>query len=412
MKALMYHKSIPRYVLSKLLGRRFRGLCASRLSPLKLQDLPEPGLPTQHWVRVAPRLAGICGSDLATVTASGSPYLAPVTSLPFVMGHEMVGRITEVGSEVTRANVGDRVILHPALGCKARGIHPACDACREGRDALCRNVTRGDISSGIQTGYCRDTGGAFSEGFVAHESQVHRVPDGIEDGIAVLIEPFACALHGALRVSLAENDTALVLGCGAIGLLTIAALRATGCRARIVAVAKYDHQRRHARRLGADELLRADGSTKRRYAEWAKVLDAEVLDAEIGKPAVMGGVAATFDCVASSRSIDDGIRFTRGAGTFVLVGMPGMPFGVDWTPLWFKELTIHAAYAYGPERLSGGTRETFEIALELAREWGPKIAPLVGPPHELADYRAAFASALDTRKSGVVKTVFAINRGA
>jgi len=329
--------------------------------------------------------------------------------MPFVMGHELVGHVTEVGGEVTTLRAGQRVVIHPALGCKSRGIHPPCDLCRDRRDALCRNVTRGDVSKGIQIGYCRDTGGGFSQGLVAHQSQVYLVPDEIDDRAAVLIEPFACALHGALRVSLGETETAVVIGCGSIGLLTIAALRATGCRARIAAAAKYDHQRRHAQALGADQLLDAGGPVRRRFADWAKVLDAEVLDPELGKPTVLGGADATFDCVGSSQSIDDGLRFTRSAGTFVLVGMPGIPRGVDWTAMWFKELTVHAAYAYGPEHCADGEKETFHLAIELMRTWGPRLAALVGPPHDLHDYRAAIASALNTGRSGVVKTVFAIN---
>ena len=410
MKALQYRKNIPRYAVLKLLGPRFPRLYTAGVAPLLLVDMPEPKLPTQQWVRVAPRLAGICGSDLATICAKGSPYLAPVTSLPFVMGHELVGDITEMGREVTDLSVGQRVVIHPALGCKARGIDPPCDLCRERRDALCRNVTRGDVSKGIQIGFCRDTGGGFSESLVAHQSQVYLVPDEIDDHAAVLIEPFACALHGALRVSLRETDTVLILGCGAIGLLTIAALRATGCRARIVAAAKYDHQRQHAMALGADVLLDAGGPMRQRFAVWADVLDAEVLDPELGKPTVLGGADATFDCVASSQTIDDGLRFTKSAGTFVLVGMPGVPRGVDWTALWFKELTIHAAYAYGPERCAEGEKETFHLAIDLMRAWGPRLAALVGPPHDLADYRATIASALHTGRSGVAKTVFAIDR--
>jgi len=330
--------------------------------------------------------------------------------MPFVMGHELVGHITEVGREVASLHVGQRVVIHPALGCKARGINPPCDLCREHRDALCRNVTRGDISKGIQIGFCRDTGGGFSQRLVAHQSQVYLVPEEIDDRAAVLIEPFACALHGALRVSLREKDTALVIGCGSIGLLTIAALRATGCRARIVAAAKYDHQRRHAQALGADVLLDAGGPVLRRFAGWAEVLDAEVLDPELGKPIVLGGADATFDCVASSQSIDDGLRFTKSSGAFVLVGMPGIPRGVDWTAMWFKELTVHAAYAYGPERCADGEKETFLMAIDLMRKWGSRLAALVGPPHDLSDYRAAFASALNTGRSGVVKTVFAIDK--
>lgn len=409
MRALQYRKSIPRYLLLKLVGPRMRRLYTSSVSPLALRDVVEPKLPTRQWVRIAPRLAGICGSDLGTICAKNSPYLAPVTSLPFVMGHELVGHVTETGGDVAGIQVGDRVVLHPALGCKARGITPMCEACRVNRDALCRNVRRGDISSGIQTGFCRDTGGAFGESLVAHQSQVYRVPEAISDEAAVLCEPFACALHGALQVALTKDDTALVIGCGSIGLLTIAALRASGCEARIVAAARYDHQKEHALALGADEILESPSGVARRYAVWAKSLDAEVCDPELGKPLVLGGASAVFDCVASSSTLDDGLRFTKSGGTFVLVGMPGIPAGIDWTPLWYQETTLKAAYAYGPENLGGVERDTFEIAIEYLQEWGPKLGRLVGTPFELADYREALRCALTTGQSRSVKTVFMVN---
>lgn len=410
MRALLFRKSIPRYVLLRSLGKRAAGPLTAHLAPLSLRELPDPKLPNEQWVRIAPQLAGICGSDLATLRASGSPYLAPVTSMPFVMGHELVGRIIEVGREVQHAKVGERVVLHPALGCRARGINPMCDACAGRQDALCRNVARGAVSPGIQTGYCRDTGGAFGDTLVAHESQVYVVPDDISDRAAVLIEPFACAVHGALCATPESGESVLVIGCGSIGLLTIAALRAAGCKARINAVARHEHQQRLALQLGADVVLPGGGPVRQRYDEWARNLDAEVLDPELGKPMVIGGAAATYDCVASSQSIDDAIRFTKSAGTLVLVGMPGIPKGVDWTPLWFQELTVRAAYAYGPERFREKQLDTFELAIEFMRTWGPRLEALVGEPHELADHRAALLSALQTGRSRVVKTVFAIGR--
>lgn len=417
MRALLFYKSIPRYGLLKLLGRRFvrfytgtadsvLGSAASNVFPLRLCEYPEPRLPSQRWVRVRPRWAGICGSDVATVCAKGSAYLAPVTSTPFILGHEVVGTVVEAGGDVSRVCVGDRVVLQPALGCVAREIASPCEACQSGHEALCRNVARGVVSAGIQTGYCRDTGGAFGDNFVAHESQVYRVPEDVDDRAAVLIEPFACALHGVLRAPLSAGSTALVIGCGTVGLLTIAALRALGRKVRIAAVAKYEHQRQYARDLGVDELLEVRGSTMDTYRAWANCLDAEVLRPELGKPAVLGGADATFDCVASSRSIDDGVRFTRAGGTFVLVGMPGIPSGVDWTPVWYKELSIHAAYAYGREGDDQGSRTTFDVAIELMRTWGIRLAPLVGAPFELSEYRGAFAAAMDTGRSGIVKTVF------
>jgi threonine dehydrogenase-like Zn-dependent dehydrogenase len=292
-----------------------------------------------------------------------------------------------------------------------RGISPPCAFCGEGREALCRNVTRGDISSGIQTGYCRDTGGGFSHSLVAHEAQVFLVPTELSDDAAVLIEPCSCALHGALRTDLRREQTALVLGCGGIGLLTIAALRATGCAARIVAVARYEHQRQLARTLGATEILASLRAVKDRYASWARSLDAQVLDPELGKPTVIGGADVTFDCVGSSDTIDDGLRFTQSGGTFMLVGMPGIATGVDWTSMWFKELTVHAAYAYGPERRADGasTQPTFELAIELMRTWQDRLTRLIGPAFALGDYRAAFAAALSTGKTGFAKTVFSID---
>ena len=69
------------------------------------------------------------------------------------------------------------------------------------------------------------------------------------------------------------------------------------------------------------------------------------------------------------------------------------------------------AYAYGPERQADGTRDTFEVAIDLMSTWGAKLAKLVGPPFALADFRRAFASALNTGQSRTVKTVFAVNEG-
>ncbi|MCO6436833.1 MAG: zinc-binding dehydrogenase [Phycisphaerae bacterium] len=412
MKALLFQRSIPRYLLIKGLGRRVPTLCTSRWSPLKLTEFPSPELPGAEWVHVRPRLAGICGSDIATVAAKGSPYFAPVTSMPFVLGHEVVGTVVACGGRAGEFAQGDRVVLRPALGCSVRGIDPPCTSCATGHDALCRNVAYGAISAGIQTGYCRDTGGGFSGGFVAHRSQLRRVPGGIPDRAAVLVEPFACAIHGALRTTISASDSVLVIGCGSIGLLTIAALRASGCKARITAVARYGHQREHAARLGADVAIDGKGSIANRYAAWATALDAEVFPPEFGKPLVLGGASVVFDCVGTSETIDDGVRFTRGGGTLVLVGMPGIPRGVDWTSIWFKELSIRAAYAYGPESRLEGTRDSFDLALQWMAEWQDRLVPLVGEPLPLTDYREAFAQAMSTGRSGVTKTVFDLESSA
>src|SRR3712207_4967619 len=193
-------------------AKRIKGLETSRFSPLQLEEIPEPKLPTPEWVRVRPLLSGICGSDLGTLSSENSPYFSPITSPPFVLGHEVVGVVTEPNGGF---EAGERVVLEPALGCAVRGIEPPCPYCAAGRHALCVNVAKGDIAPGIQTGFCRDTGGGWSEGtLVAHPSQLYRVPKEVSDESAVGIEALACAVHAGLKTNPREDETALVIGGG------------------------------------------------------------------------------------------------------------------------------------------------------------------------------------------------------
>ena len=148
MLALQYVRSIPSYALIKASGGR-PDVATSTISMIHLGDLPEPPLPGPDWVRVRSRVTGICGSDLAALTGHASFYLDPLTSYPFIPGHELVGQLMD----------GTRVVVEPALGCKVRGIDPPCARCAEGRYGLCENVTEGSIGTGLQTGYCEDTGG-------------------------------------------------------------------------------------------------------------------------------------------------------------------------------------------------------------------------------------------------------------
>lgn len=424
-KAIVYEKSIPRYVAMKLAGSRRCGRSATGrwglLCPVSVRKVAAKPFPTGEWVRVSPRMSGICGSDLSVICGKGSTYFSPLTSVPFVLGHEVVGEVVERGvgvseyeraEELSELSPGARVALEPALGCRVRGIRPVCAACARGHAALCRNVTRGSISAGIQTGYCRDTSGGWSSDLVCHRSQLHAVPDAIEDRAAVLTEPLACALHGVMKADWRRAQSVFVLGCGTIGLLTIAALRFLGCESKLIASAKYAHQRRLASALGADVVIDPppDAGNRTAFGRWLSVFDAEAYYPELGPPTILGGVDLTFECIATSASLDLAIRVTTGGGTMVLLGMPGVPRGVDWTAIWFKSLTIHAAYAYGAEPLngSGGNdhRPSCALALDMLATWGGRLTALVGRPYDLEDYRGALQSALFTGRSETVKTVF------
>jgi threonine dehydrogenase-like Zn-dependent dehydrogenase len=397
-KALVYRKSIPRYLLMRAASKRIKTLETGRLSPLQLEGAPDPELPTPDWVRLRPLLSGICGSDLGTLSSENSPYFSPITSPPFVMGHEVFG---EVAEDSPGFAAGARVVLEPALGCAVRGIHPPCPYCASGRHALCLNVAKGDISPGIQTGFCRDTGGGWSRGtLVAHPSQLHRVPDAVPDEAAVAIEPLACAVHAALKDPPGPNDTSLVIGAGSVGLFTVAALRHLTEAGRIICVAKHARQREEALRLGADEIVHPGEI----YTTLPKMLGTETYKPELGKPVVMGGADRVYECVGAPGTMEDAVRLTKPGGEATLVGMPAARSSLDLTALWYKEVSLAGSYAYGAEQHEGERTSSFALALRLAPEIG--LEKMIGPRFPLEEYREAIAAARAAGREGNVKVVF------
>jgi threonine dehydrogenase-like Zn-dependent dehydrogenase len=117
-KALLFERSLPRFAAARVAGALAPG-GGARVGPLRLTDVDPPELPGPGWKRVRPRLAGICGSDLATVDGQSSRYFEPIVSFPFVPGHEVVGELED----------GTRVVVQPTLTCAARGVEPLCAQC-------------------------------------------------------------------------------------------------------------------------------------------------------------------------------------------------------------------------------------------------------------------------------------------
>ena len=241
MKALVFSRQPAKFAAAMVAGRLSPG-GGARVGPLALRDVDPPELPGPEWVRVRPRLAGICGSDLATIDGTSSRWFEPIVSFPFTPGHEVVGELDD----------GTRVAIVPVLSCVARGIAPVCDACAAGRINHCERIGYGDLEPGLQCGFCESTGGGWSTLMVAHTSQLVAVPDDMDDEAAVLIEPAACAVHAA---SLVQTTQIALIGSGTLGLLTLAALRRARPTAEILATAKHPLQRDLARELGADVVV-------------------------------------------------------------------------------------------------------------------------------------------------------------
>ncbi|HET7035848.1 MAG TPA: zinc-binding dehydrogenase [Thermomicrobiaceae bacterium] len=407
MEALQFTDSIPRYALGKLAGSRRRGVYWSGFGSLRWRDVPRPALPGPEWVRIATRYGGICGSDISLIELHASTATAPFTSFPFTVGHENVGRIAEIGPAVVGFQVGERVVVNPLLSCAARGFaHDLCPACARGEPNLCQRFRAGTLAPGMLTGFCRDTGGSWSAAFVAHQSQLLRVPDIVSDEGALLAEPFAVALHAVLRNPPAEGQTVLILGAGVIGLCTLAALRALDLKARIIITARHPFQVAMAQRLGADDVVKPLRGAAF-YRQIAALTGAEVLKPIIGKEVVAGGADVVYECVGSNATVDDALRLTASGGTMVLVGLAGVPRGIDWTPIWLNEVKVHGSYCYAVEEWHGERLPTMALALRLMAEGKADLSPLLTHTFHLADYRRALETVTSKGTSGVIKAAFA-----
>ena len=388
--ALEYFRSAPRYVGARTVGTKMPGLLSGPLAPLRLVSLKDPEPPSGHegWARVKPLLSGICGSDLSTIAGRSSFYFSPLVSMPFVPGHEVVGELVEDCDDLP---AGTRVVMASVLSCAARGEDPLCPNCAAGDTNRCDRVAVGDLKPGLQTGYCIQTGGGWARMLVAHRSQLHAVPEGMSDEVAVLLEPFACAVHAAARAQVAPGDTVLVTGAGTVGILTLIALKLFSQPGHVIVAAKHPKQRAAAKLSGADEIVRPEHAAKavRRHTSAVK------LTPERGQDFLLGGADVVLECTGSKSALDLALRTTKAGGRVVVSGIPGS--GVDLTPLWFRELELIGAYT--------ATTQDFTTAIQAATNL-PHLAQLVGATYPLANWRDAIDHAMSAGSLGTFKVAF------
>lgn len=398
MKAIRFHYRPARYLLTRFTGGR---TALGPLGSVSLDDVPEPELPGPDWVRIDTSLSGICGSDLSALTAHDSFTLEPFGAYPFTFGHENVGRVAQTGSAVHQFAAGDRVVINPMLACRQRGLEPPCPACARGEYGLCRRTGEGVAGRGPMIGYSPRTGGGWSRSFVAHVSQLHSA-EGLGDDVAVLTDPYASALRGVLLQPPREDDVVLVIGAGTIGLLAIRALRAIGWMGQLVVQARYPFQRDVAMALGASRVVQS----KEELYDWAGQLpQAHGYKPTLAPRFVEGGPSLVYDTVGTEASLGDALALTREGGRLVLIGAAAR-VRVDFTRLWYRQISLAGIFAYGPAPYRGQHRDIYEVTLDLLRADGAAGPGLVTHVFGLEEYRAAIAAALDKGGSSSIKVAF------
>ena len=384
MKALQFSRNEVRYAAAAVASRLRPGAGAT-WGPLKLVHDDPPELPGTGWQRIYPRLCGICGSDLATIDGRSSRYFEDYVSFPFVPGHEIVADTTD----------GRRVIVEPVLGHQARGFDLPYPGAAPGDGDDYRHLMSGHLKPGLQTGFCRSTGGGWSTELVAHESQLHDVPDWMSDELAVMIEPLAGGVHAALRSGAQPGDTVAVVGAGTVGLVAVAALRGLTEPASILVGARYSTQRALALELGADWAVEP-GELKRavRRATGSFLVGDHL----------SGGADVVIDAVGSSASVAEALSLCRPRGRVLMLGMPAT-VTVELTGLWHREIELAGCYTYGTEvRADGRLTTSFDLALELAGK--VSFDRLVSALYPLDRYVDALSHAAEAGRRGGIKIAF------
>jgi threonine dehydrogenase-like Zn-dependent dehydrogenase len=168
-------------------------------------------------------------------------------------------------------------------------------------------------------------------------------------------------------------------------------------------LARHPFQGRHADRLGATRVVAARGDYLGALAEAAGT---RLLKPIIGKPVGVGGFDRTFVCIGGIRGMDDAMRFTRAGGTIVLLGNSSTMNGLDWTPLWLKELTVRGSLCYGAHAHASPERGAFGEAAALIASGRAPVRPLLTHTFPLEEYRRALDVARDKGGEESVKVAF------
>lgn len=408
MKAIVYNFTVPKYVAAKALGKRLPSLYYGKPSALSLKKVKEPKLPTEDWVKIKPIYSGLCGSDMGAIFYKTSPALTPFNSFPSIMGHEVVGYVTEVGINVQEVKVGQRVIVDPYINCEVRGVNEPCPACEQGLQSLCRNKSGTKVfGAGMILGFCSELPGTWSEAFVTHKSMLVPIPDAIPDKVAALFEPLSVGLHAVLRQVPKEGENVLIIGGGMIAYTVIAAIRLLGINCTLTHLSLLEYQKKAGIELGVDNGVTNTKELKQIMLQLPQTTSHKPL---VGEQVYIGGFDAVYDCIGSEASLDQSLSLARERGKVTLVGCAGEIKNLDCTFIWANELSVLGTHAYSKKEVWQGqeiSTQKLLVQLLLNNPDYP-LEQLVTHEFPLKDYRKAIIANSEREKYESIKILFRI----
>jgi D-xylulose reductase len=302
----------------------------------------------RHDVRVAIHTVGVCGSDVHYYQhGSIGPF---VVNAPLVLGHEASGTITEIGSAVTTLKVGDRVCLEPGIP-----------------DPLGRATRLGlyNLDPAVRFWATPPVHGCLRPSVIHPAAFTFRLPDNVSFGEGAMVEPLAVGLHAATKARIKPGDVAVVIGAGAIGMLTALAALAGGC-SRVIVADVAQPKLDLAVRLGAITAVNVRNHD---------------LNTAVARFTDGWGADLVFEASGNERAAAGVFGPLCPGGCVVFIGMPGAPVPLDLVAAQVKEARIETIFRYA---------HVFPRALALMSSGRIDVKPLITDTFAFADSVRAF----------------------
>src|SRR5580658_1134223 len=322
-----------------------------------MADVARPQIgPNDVLIRM--QKTAICGTDMHIY--HWDAWAQRNVPVPMAVGHEYVGRIVEMGSEVRGLNVGDRVSGEGHITCGY------CRNCRAGRRHLCRNT----YGVGVNRPGC------FAEYMSLPASNVFKLPAAITDDIASILDPFGNATHTALSFNLVGEDV-LITGAGPIGIMAVAIARFVGAR-HVVITDVNDYRLGLAKKMGA---TRAINVARESLDQTMKDLD------------MQEGFDVGLEMSGNAAALRELLRTMHHGGSVAILGIPPDETAIDWNQVIFKGLTLKGIYG----------REMFETWYKMSSllQSGLLLAPIITHHFGIEDYIQGFET-MGSGQSGKV----------
>jgi threonine 3-dehydrogenase len=320
-------------------------------------DVPTPG-PNDLLIRV--RKSSICGTDVHIY--KWDSWAQKTIPVPMVVGHEYVGEVVGMGSEVQGFQIGDRVSGEGHVTCGH------CRNCRAGRRHLCRNT----LGVGV------NRPGSFAEYLVLPAFNAFKLPQDIPDDIAAIFDPFGNAVHTALQFDLVGEDV-LITGAGPIGVMAAAVAKHVGAR-NVVITDVNEYRLDLARKMGVTRAV--------------NVAQEDLWHVATTELDMHEGFDVGLEMSGSGPAFAQMVQAMNNGGKIALLGIPSGDVQIDWNAVIFKMLTIRGIYG----------REMFETWYKMAAliQSGLDLSPVITHHYGIRDFQQGFDAMLSGQSGKVI----------